>query len=38
MNVNKNSKLNEKWHNINWNDVSNYIKKLTETIGGGVQE
>ena len=28
MNVNINLKLNEKWRNINWNNVSKYIKNL----------
>ena len=32
MNVNANSKLNEKWHNINWNNVSKYIKNLQKEL------
>lgn len=32
MNVNVNSKLNEKWHNINWNNVSEYIKNLQKEL------
>jgi hypothetical protein len=25
-------KLNQKWHNINWNKISNYVKNLQKDL------